>query len=232
MKAVLSKTLRVLVTGAASLALCFSLVACGPSSNSNSNATNTSSSGSSNTSSSATSNQQSTSQQQTNTSSNDTTTQVAPTITTAYLQEGSFGESNVLAFIVKESEDKVTKMTVMYGSVTVSGNSMTTQNYSTSTVTISDPNASAFSGTFGSSGAGSITGSLVEGEVFTGTINLPGVGEVAFSAGVAESSSCTRCNGSGYTSSFGTSVGSGSSSSACTSCGATGRQIKFHGMYL
>lgn len=147
----------------------------------------------------------------------------APLITTAYLQEGSFGENNVVAFLVTQREDEITSARVFYGNVEVTGNSTIKRNYTMSTTTVANAQPEACELSF-SSGEGSFVG-LVGPASLAGTFIIPGVGEFAIDAPAVDSKQCTSCLGSG------SGIGS-SASSSCSSCNGVGYLIAYKGTYI
>lgn len=146
----------------------------------------------------------------------------APVVTTAYLQEGMFGDNNIVALIVKQQEDKVISTKVFYGNVEVNGNSTIKQNYTMSTTTINEPSLEAFAASF-SNGEGSIVGAISPTS-FTGTVILPGVGEFAVDAPVTETKNCSSCNGTG--------TGTGGGATTCSFCNGVGTLISYKGTYI
>lgn len=194
-----------------SLLLCFSLVGCGSGDGDNASIDSTSNG--------AGADSQAADNQQRNTP--DETEPQAPIVTTAYLQEGTFGDSNLIAFIVKQQEEEIVSIKVFYGNVEVSGNTTTKRSYTMNMATVEEPDAKAFLASF-SSGEGSVSGS-VSPSGLTGTIIIPVVGEFAVDASMTDSKQCTSCSGTGK--------GTGSSTT-CSFCTGVGTLIAYKGAYI
>lgn len=145
--------------------------------------------------------------------------EATPTITTTgYLQEGSFGDNNVVAFIIKDDGEAVTRLTMQYGNVLVDGNMTQKKNYTIVTAATLDENdLSAFSYAFT---GGSIAGSI-EGDTLVGVLTIEGVGEFPVNASVAETKTCSSCNGSGS-----------SGSISCSMCTGVGTVVAYKGTYI
>lgn len=212
MQSIKGTKMRLIISGIMAFVLCLALCGCGgePANEpSNEPATNTTNTGSS----------APVQQQEAATSAAEAQ---APIITTAYLQEGMFGDNNIVAFIINQREGEVVSMKIFYGNVEVTGNSTFKQNYTMSTTTVNSPNPDTFEASF-SSGEGSIAGSISSAN-FAGTVVLPGVGEFVIDAPVTESKKCSSCNGIG--------TGTGAGASTCSFCNGVGTLISYKGTYI